>query len=153
MLLARVIHVKKHLLVQKVTKTCEGLAGMQIFFRFWFPVVLYSVIIFMVSSIEKVTVPLSGSQMDKVFHIIEYFPLGYLAARAFACTENVNKTQLFILLCSFGCSFIYACSDEWHQSFVIGRTASFLDVCADSIGALLGAYCFICLKKDVVINK
>ncbi|TVX92061.1 VanZ family protein [Paenibacillus agilis] len=34
-------------------------------------------------------------------------------------------------------SFLYACSDEWHQSFVVGRTGHIEDVMVDSIGIVL----------------
>ncbi|MFC5985334.1 VanZ family protein [Marinicrinis lubricantis] len=35
-------------------------------------------------------------------------------------------------------SLAWALLDEWHQSFVPERTASFADVCLDSSGAALG---------------
>lgn len=35
-------------------------------------------------------------------------------------------------------SFLYACSDELHQFFVGGRSASFRDVLIDSTGACIG---------------
>jgi VanZ family protein len=38
-----------------------------------------------------------------------------------------------------GISFAYAVSDEFHQSFVEGRTASPLDVAIDSIGIILAS--------------
>lgn len=34
---------------------------------------------------------------------------------------------------------LYACTDEWHQSFVPFRTASWEDVGVDSLGTLFGA--------------
>lgn len=121
-------------------------------FRFWFPVGLYSVIIFVVSSINKVSIPVSGLHFDKVLHIIEYFPLGYLLAMAFAQAQFSRSMSTVIFWSAVGCAFIYGCSDEWHQSFVIGRTASFLDVCADFVGASLGAFSYLRLKKDVVLK-
>ena len=30
----------------------------------------------------------------------------------------------------------YACSDEWHQSFVSGRSPQITDICIDTCGAL-----------------
>ena len=35
-------------------------------------------------------------------------------------------------------AFLYACSDEFHQSFVPGRGPAFKDVMIDSTGALVG---------------
>jgi VanZ family protein len=34
---------------------------------------------------------------------------------------------------------LYGVSDEWHQSFVSGRTSDLLDVAADASGASLAA--------------
>ena len=44
------------------------------------------------------------------------------------------KTLLFALFIAI----IYACSDEVHQLFVIGRSARILDVFIDSFGSLFG---------------
>ncbi len=44
-----------------------------------------------------------------------------------------------ILLLSIVYSALYACSDEFHQIFVPGRTALLSDVGIDTIGAALGA--------------
>ena len=35
-------------------------------------------------------------------------------------------------------SFLYACSDEFHQFFIAGRSAQFTDVMIDTCGALIG---------------
>ena len=43
-------------------------------------------------------------------------------------------------------SFIYACSDEFHQSFVPGRSAQLSDIIVDTSGALCGAvFAFVIL--------
>lgn len=39
----------------------------------------------------------------------------------------------------FFLTVLYACSDEWHQSFVPGRSALLSDVLIDSAGALIPA--------------
>lgn len=36
-------------------------------------------------------------------------------------------------------TLIYAASDEWHQTFVFGRSGTVMDVFIDSVGSLLGA--------------
>jgi VanZ family protein len=40
-------------------------------------------------------------------------------------------------LAAFGMAVVYACLDEWHQSFVPGRTGIPSDVLIDSIGPSL----------------
>ncbi len=43
--------------------------------------------------------------------------------------------------------FAYAASDEWHQSFVPGRSSQFNDVLVDMLGAVLTALFLILLGK------
>ncbi|HWO76912.1 MAG TPA: VanZ family protein [Bacillus sp. (in: firmicutes)] len=50
---------------------------------------------------------------------------------------NCLKTYRFSYTFAWILTFIYAMSDEWHQSFIPGREASFRDVLIDSFGALI----------------
>ena len=43
------------------------------------------------------------------------------------------------LLIAVSIAFVYACSDEFHQSFVSGRTGTPVDVGVDSIGMAIAA--------------
>ena len=54
------------------------------------------------------------------------------------------KSQIEITL--FSC-FLYAVSDEFHQMFSGGRTASPKDVCIDTLGVLFGIGIFLLIKK------
>lgn len=47
------------------------------------------------------------------------------------------------------CSFLYACGDEWHQSFVPGRSALFSDVLIDTSGALTAALALFFKKQKI----
>lgn len=49
-------------------------------------------------------------------------------------SENSLKNYLF----AFALAVLYALTDEWHQAFVPGRSASLLDSGVDAIGALVG---------------
>ncbi len=51
----------------------------------------------------------------------------------------------------FFLTVLYACSDEWHQSFVPGRSALLSDVLIDSAGALIPA--LFVLGKDKLAKK
>jgi VanZ family protein len=42
---------------------------------------------------------------------------------------------------------LYAISDELHQLFVPGRSASLKDVLIDTLAALIGVICLIALSK------
>lgn len=66
----------------------------------------------------------------KATHIIAF---GLLAFFLFKSREPKRSAYLFSGLVTI----IYAFSDEWHQSFMPGRTASFHDVMFDAFGALL----------------
>lgn len=51
-------------------------------FRFWFPAIVYSAIIYYGSSIPRLKAPVTIPYFDKIFHILEYLPFGFLTARA-----------------------------------------------------------------------
>lgn len=50
-------------------------------------------------------------------------------------------------LFSIGISVIYAATDEFHQTFVPGRSGEIRDVLIDSLGALIGFLIFILIIK------
>ena len=71
----------------------------------------------------------------KTAHFTVYTILGmllYLLTKTFNCKER-NR-----IIISLGLAFLYACSDEVHQSLVPGRSCEFRDICIDSCGALFG---------------
>ena len=116
--------------------------------RFWFPVILYSGIIFYVSSMPNVKIPLPGMQFDKILHIVAYVPFGFLLVRGICNTKlSVSRGMLLgIVLLS---SFLYGLSDEVHQSFVPGRSASIIDMIADTIGGVVGGYVYILFLEHI----
>ena len=72
-------------------------------------------------------------------HIIEYFFLGISSFLFFYELFWEKAQRLYkTLLCASVWSFLYACSDEWHQSFVPERAGSFSDVRFDAAGFLAG---------------
>lgn len=56
--------------------------------------------------------------------------------------EKDKKKILYSIV--FGA--IYAVTDEFHQYFIIERTASFFDVCIDTLGIITGVYIFMFLE-------
>ena len=72
----------------------------------------------------------------KTCHFGEYFVLSLLS---FCFLVELKKYS--ILLCrtlSISFCFIYAMLDEYHQTFVRGRTGSITDVLFDTFGAIIG---------------
>jgi VanZ family protein len=70
----------------------------------------------------------------KCAHFTVYLILYMFLYNALKESFSFKKALWFSL---FG-AFLYACSDEFHQSFVPGRGPAFKDVIIDSTGALLG---------------
>ena len=75
----------------------------------------------------------------KLVHIIEYGILYFLFWKAITKTTTYNKVEAFILALSL--TVFYGLTDEFHQVFVIGRSATLVDVVADAVGgALVGLF-------------
>jgi VanZ family protein len=108
----------------------------------WVPPVAWAVLIFIFSSLPGSTIPSPFFSADKVFHLGVYAVLGYLVARALGYYRRARR---FVMVLSAIICFLYALSDEFHQSFVPDRTPSFMDVTADTVGSLIGF--FICSRK------
>lgn len=109
----------------------------KIFFWYWLPLFVYAGFIFFLSSLS-VRADLAVPGLDKVMHLGEYLVFGVLLSRAIEKSfpqDTLTKYYLWIILLSF----LYGISDEIHQLFVKSREFSFWDVCADTIGAAIGA--------------
>jgi len=78
----------------------------------------------------------------KSFHIIEY---GILALLLFIATNKYSFSLLFGLF--------YAFSDEIHQAFISGRTATIRDIFFDISGLFLGLIIVNLLLKIETLNK
>ena len=102
----------------------------------WIPVVVYAGIIFYFSSIPGTQLS-SIKIKDAFLHCAEYAPFGYLLYRAFRNTRQ-GYTKKALVLSSFLVLFLYGCSDEIHQMFVVGREASVLDIAYDCLGGIIG---------------
>lgn len=119
------------------------------FLKFWFPVFLYSGIIFYASSLPDVKPPLEIKNIDKAIHILEYLPFGFLLARAFQQQWPAVRMGQVVTLCAL----LYGISDEYHQSFVPGREAGVADVVADTIGGFLGVWIYLFRQKRVTSKQ
>lgn len=102
--------------------------------RRYAPVVIWSVIIFALSSLPSTPAPETwwNFLLKKGAHITEYAILYWLTYRA------VNeKRRGYNWIGPFLFTISYAITDEIHQSFVPGRHARWYDIGFDAIGALL----------------
>lgn len=72
---------------------------------------------------------------DKIKHFVAYAILGGLCWRSLG--DGCSRWKRFGL--AIGISAVYGATDEFHQSFVVGRSCDFCDWLADVIGASVGA--------------
>lgn len=121
--------------------------------REWIPVILWGALIFTLSTstfsaantgkiidpLLRLLIPgITASSVDvghmlvrKVAHFTEYGILFWLLVRG----PMAERPYLALMLC-----IVYALTDEGHQVFVPGRTASLYDVALDSSGALFSHF-------------
>jgi len=74
----------------------------------------------------------------KLAHMFEYGVLTYLIFRILGQTEKRHVN--WNLFWSFAFTIMYAISDEYHQSFITGRTGTYRDVIIDSAGSLVAIW-------------
>lgn len=77
----------------------------------------------------------------KLGHFSEYMTLGFFSfcyLSNFFIGNNKKKDFKKTVILSFLFSVIYASTDEFHQTFVVGRDGNIVDVLIDSSGSLVG---------------
>ena len=106
-------------------------------------------------------VPVLGDVMDvlisngtasfvvrKSAHMLSY---GLLSVLLFMSIYDNYKYINNTIIISLIITFLYACSDEFHQTFITGRSGEFRDVLVDSTGAIIFLLIIILITK--FINK
>ena len=74
--------------------------------------------------------------------------LGYAllaTAYLYAFNRDIKKWKLIWLL-----AILYACTDEFHQSFVAGRGSTVIDVGIDALGS---GFALLWAKKTLVFSQ
>lgn len=86
--------------------------------------------------------------LRKVAHASEYCIFAIFLSIALKNTGIKGKRvyMIALLIC-----FLYACTDEFHQTFVEGRTGQFTDTLIDTAGGFLG--CLIMKIKNSIISE
>jgi len=116
------------------------------YIKSWGPVIAWALVIFTFSSIP--TLPTAEIYwwdfiIKKSAHMIEFGILYFLLVRAFG-----SHSKKYLL--SFIISLLYALSDEYHQSFVPGRTPHIRDVGFDTLGTIITYYE---LRHEILLKK
>ena len=84
----------------------------------------------------------------KIAHASVYFVLSILVLNfLLALHSNLEKKYVLVFFMTIFICFLFALTDEYHQTFVYGRTGQFSDVLIDTSGALIAASIFTILYK------
>jgi VanZ family protein len=109
---------------------------MKKFLSLWVPVLIWAGFIFYLSSIPHLRFfqnDLVDFVVRKIGHMGVFGILARLLARAFM--ESTLWSWRRIFATSLMVSFLYACTDEYHQAFVPGRHPTLSDVAFDTVGS------------------
>jgi VanZ family protein len=108
----------------------------------WGPTVLWAGVLFLLSAWEDP----SGFGLlhipDEILHVGIYSVLGVSLWWARESRPSGSSPFWFILI-----GWGYGVSDEWHQSFVVGRDAALGDVVSDWFGVALGFGALVVVKR------
>ena len=111
------------------------------FLCYWFPIILYCLLIFFQSAKPSPESLPDILYLDKLLHFSAYALLGALFLRAFR-TLPIKKNPMLILSLSMLLSTLYGFSDELHQYFVPARQADVMDALADMLGSAAGVWAY-----------
>ena len=94
-------------------------------------------VIFWLSAQPDLPSPVELPYGDKLSHFTAY---GILSSLYLLSMRRSGGYTLGQVLLAAGLATLYGVSDEWHQSFVPGRSPDLWDVVADASGALAAAF-------------
>jgi VanZ family protein len=98
--------------------------------------IIVPILRFLMPSISPHQLLLLHAVIRKLAHLTEYFVLSLLLFRAFR-NDSAEEHPWRWVFSSIIILALFAASDEIHQSFVVTRTASIVDVGIDTLGGLL----------------
>lgn len=104
----------------------------------WLPAIVIMVVIFVLSSLPSDEVPDFGF-LDAVIKNGGHFAGYALLAVAYSFALPRHISQLLRGVSAIALALLYALSDEFHQSFIPGRSASWIDILVDGLGATTAA--------------
>ncbi len=84
----------------------------------------------------------------KMAHMGEYALLTFTFIYGFSKNKFILQK---VLLFSLSATFLYACSDEFHQLFIVGRSGQLADVMIDTTGGIIAIILFYFIKKKKVL--
>ncbi|MBO5550706.1 MAG: VanZ family protein [Lachnospiraceae bacterium] len=86
--------------------------------------------------------------LRKAAHMSEY---ALLAVLLYSALKGLHISYRRAALISLLICILYSCTDEWHQTFVFGRSGSIRDVIIDTLGAAVAlSVIFVKAHRDFV---
>jgi len=108
-------------------------------FNAWLPPIVWAGLIFFLSN-QSILPKLETASFEflwkKTAHMTVYGVLYLLFWRAIKSKTVFANTSLNLLILPLFFCFVYALTDEFHQSFVPGRQATLRDIGYDTLGVL-----------------
>lgn len=102
-----------------------------------------------VSKSDEIKKKINSFIVRKGAHMFLYCVLAILFFGSIYNGDNILKSVFIALLLSF----LYACSDEYHQTFIVGRSGQFDDVLIDFSGSLIGVLIVSLIVKFDIFKK
>ena len=105
---------------------------------FWYvPTIIWMIMIFnmsgqVASTSQGFSLRVTQKIVNVIDHMNEYAILYTLLLLSFCASTIVTRAMFYSILVSF----VYACTDEFHQTFVSLRSGDFIDVCIDMTGVM-----------------
>ena len=98
----------------------------------WSPLVVWAGVLLFLGTRSPGDLPSGPAGFDKLAHLGFYSVLGALVART-----GGHRTACVLA------GLVLGATDEWLQSSIPGRTAEWLDLAADVVGAGLGGWIYL----------
>ena len=97
------------------------------------------------SSLRKKYIDTYVVFVRKSAHFTIYFLLGVFVL---SLLKEYKILSIKLVLISTFLVFLYACSDEFHQLFVAGRSAEIFDILLDSLGGMVGSCFYYFIRRN-----
>ncbi len=109
---------------------------MSTFTKYWLPVIGFSILIILLSSIPGRVNPFDFHFKDKLIHGLEYAVLAWLWFRAIRFSTSIHSPLKIGMLTVLVCS-IFGFLDESYQLLIPDRVSDKFDLLADATGSFL----------------
>jgi VanZ family protein len=119
--------------------------------RRWLPPLVWMAGILTATSLPKSVIPdVRFPYADKALHFTMYAGLAFLIARAMDSPPRTTLAR--VLIAGFLSAVAIGALDEWHQTYIQGRSTELADWLADSAGGLTGATAWTLFSRQKAIR-